>query len=94
MNDKQIKLAQRRAHLINQIEVQRNLLSGAVEPFQTPLRIADNSVRVYRYLTRKPVLLASAAALVVATRPKRWLQLFENGLLIWQLVSAAKRVFK
>ena len=94
MNDKQIKLARRRAHLVKQIEEQRNLLTVAVKPFQTPLRIADNSVRIYRYFTRKPVLLASAAALVVATRPKRWLLLFENGLLIWQLVSAAKRGFK
>lgn len=94
MNDKQIQLAQRREQLINQIAYQRSLLAVAVEPLQTPLHIADKGVRVYRYLTRKPLLLAGAAALVAATRPKRWLLLLENGLLIWQLVSAARRGFK
>jgi len=94
MNDKQIKLAQRRAHLVNQIASQRSQLSVAVESLQKPLRIADNGVRIYRYLTRKPVFLVGAAALVAATRPKRWLLLLENGLLIWQLISAARRGFK
>ena len=94
MNNKQIKLAQHRAHLLDQIAYQRTLLSVAVEPLQSPLRIADKGVRVYRYLTRKPVLLAGAAALVAASRPKRWLMVLENSLLIWQLISAAKREFK
>ena len=94
MNDKQIKLAQRRAHLVNLIAYQRNQLSLAVEPLQSPLHIADKGVRVYRYLSRKPVLLAGAAALVAVTRPKRWLMVLENGLLIWQLFTAARRGFK
>jgi hypothetical protein len=94
MNDKQIELARRHAHLVNQIAYQRSQLSIAVESLHTPLRIADKGVRVYRYLTRKPVLLAGVAALVAAARPKRWLLILENGLLVWQLFAAVKRGFK
>jgi len=94
MNIKQAKLAARRAALIKQIADQRGQLSAGVKQFQTPLSFVDKGVYVYRYLTRKPVLLGGIAALVAATRPKRWLFLLENSLMIWQLISAARRRYK
>ena len=91
MNTKQNQLAELHAELVSQIAEQRSQLSAVVKPFQAPLSFVDKGVFVYRYLTRKPLLLAGAAALVAASRPKRWLFVLENGLMIWQLVAALRR---
>jgi hypothetical protein len=91
MNTKQAQLAQRHAALVNRIAEQRNQLSVAMEPFQAPLSLVDKGVMVYRFLAHKPLLMGGIAALVAATHPKRWLFVLENGFMIWQLFSAARR---
>jgi hypothetical protein len=94
MNNRQIQLAQRRAALVNKAAAQRVQLAELAEPFHAPLKLADKGVSVYRYFKRHPVLLTGVVTVAAAIRPKRWLFMLENGLLIWQLATAASRKIK
>ncbi len=94
MKNRQIQLAQRHAALVNKAAAQRVQLAEVVEPFHAPLKLADKGVSVYRYFKRHPVLLTAVITVAAAIRPKRWLFMLENGLLIWQLATAASRRIK
>jgi hypothetical protein len=82
MNAKQ--LAERRIQLVARAAVQRAALAHELEPLRARLGLVDQGVAALRSIGRHPFLLAGAALVLVAWRPRgigRWLQ---RGWLAWQ----------
>jgi hypothetical protein len=82
MNAKQ--LAERRMQLVARAAVQRAALAHELEPLRARLSLVEQGVAVLRSIARHPFLLAGAALVLVAWRPRgvgRWLQ---RGWLVWQ----------
>jgi len=91
MNQKLTQLAERRRQLVAQAAAQRTALAHNLEPWRARLALVDQGVLVFRYVGRHPLLLAGAALLLVAWRPRsagKWLQ---RGLLAWQITRRLRR---
>jgi hypothetical protein len=85
MNKKLTRLAERRNQLVAQAAAQRTALAHDLEPWRARLALADQGIAVIRYVKRHPALLAGAALLIAALRPRRvgtWLQ---RGWVAWQI---------
>ncbi len=91
MNDKLLKLAERRGALVAQAAAQRETLGAAFEPWRKPLAIADRGVLAMRFIARHKLLAAGAAAFAVALRPNLALEILRKGWLIWRFALAVKR---
>ena len=91
MNKEIARLAARRALLTNRIEQQRKELNAAFVPFRAPLEYADKGLHLVAYIAQRPIILTGIAALAIMFKPKRWLLILENGLMIWRVALAAKR---
>lgn len=85
------RLAERRADLVAQTERQRAELSGAFEPWQAALGMADHGLSALRFIARHKVLAAGAVALAVALRPNRGVRALLAGWRIWRTALAVKR---
>lgn len=85
MNRRLQALAERRSVLLSRAAEQRRALARDVAPWQARLAVADQGIAVFRYLSRRPLLIGLAALLLVAWRPRRvgsWLQ---GGWAVWQI---------
>ncbi|MCD6708023.1 MAG: YqjK-like family protein [Thiobacillus sp.] len=91
MNEKLIRLAERRERLIAQAAAQRLALAQNIEPWRAPLARADQGLAVLRYLKGHPAWIVGGIALLAALRPGRvsaagigkWLT---RGWATWQMV--------
>ena len=71
------RLAERRERLISLAASQRIALAESIEPWRTPLAIADRGLEALRYLKRHPGWIVAGAATLVALRPVpigKWLR--------------------
>ncbi len=92
MNDKLTRLAARREQLIAQTAAQRMALAQSIEPWRTPLVLADQGLTVIRLIKSRPVWLVGAALLLAVLRPVglrsgrigKWLR---RGWVTWQVVQ-------
>lgn len=92
MNDKLTRLAARREQLIAQAATQRMALAQSIEPWRTPLALADQGLAVVRLIKSRPAWLAGAALLLAVVRPAglrsgrfgKWLR---RGWVTWQVVQ-------
>lgn len=91
MNDKLIRLRQRRERLIAQIAMQRLTLAQTVASMRTPIALADRGLAVLRFIKRHPVLLAGAGMLLGALRPSRVGKWLRGGWLAWQFMRKLRR---
>ena len=91
MNEKLIKLAERRGMLISIAAAQRAELAQTLAPWRGPLEVADHGLSALRYLRRNPVLLGGALACAVVLRPKRMFGWLRSGWVVWRMVIAIKR---
>ncbi len=79
-------IAAKRARLVALAAEQRAALGRQVQPLKMSLRVADQGVAVARTLGRHPLLVAGAAVLLVAWRPRRALRWLQYGWMGWQIV--------
>jgi len=85
MNNKLIRLSERRERLVAQTAAQRRILAKSIEPWRTPLARVDRGLAALHYLRNHPVWIVGGISLLAAFRPNRvgkWLQL---GWVTWQL---------
>lgn len=85
MNVKLAKLEQRRQRLVAQAAAQRVLVAQHIEPWHTPLALADRGLALVHYVKQHPVLMVgsfSLLGLMRLTRTGKWLQ---GGWLIMQV---------
>ena len=84
MNERLIKLAERRATLIARAESQRDVLPRATVPLRTPLALADRGLAGIHYLRQHPEWLAGTAVLALLLKPRRIFKWTRNGWLVWR----------
>lgn len=88
MNAKLIRLAERRACLIEQTAKQRAALAQEAEPLRTVLARADQGLAVVRYLKSHPLWLVSGGGTLIALLgPGRLWRWFGRGLVGLQMVN-------
>ncbi len=86
MKDKLILLAQRRERLIEQSAAQRMVLAQNVEPWRTPLALADQGLAALRFVRRHPAWIIGGGALLAALRPGLVWKWLPRGWAAWQIV--------
>ncbi len=91
MNTKLIKLAEQRAAITAKAAGQRAALGRAFEPWRGALGTADQGVLALRFLAHNKFLIAGAAALVVALKPKWALGWLRKGWMAWRTALSVKR---
>ena len=94
MNEKLLKLAQRREHLVLEAAKQRVQLAQAVEVWREPLALAEQGLAAISYIKKHPILIAASTALLVRLVRKsfmgKWLG---RGMMVWQFVRKMQSRF-
>jgi hypothetical protein len=86
MNKKRLQLAQRRERLVVQASVQRAALAENIEPWRTPLALADQGLSVLRYIRRNPEWITGVVVLIAAIGPRRAGKWLGRGWMTWQVI--------
>lgn len=93
--DRLLRLAERRARLVECAAREREALAGFVSrgdgTAQVALSLVDGVRRVLSELRNQPLLAAGLVGLVVALRPRRALGWMLKGWSAWRLVRGAQR---
>lgn len=91
MNNALSRLAERRAHLIEESARQRAALSQESVPWRIVLARADEGIAIVRYVKSHPVRLISAGSILLAVagpgRIWRWLG---RGVVAWRMVYRSR----
>jgi hypothetical protein len=87
MNPNLTRLAEQRERLVAQAAAQRTALANAVEPWRTPLAIADQGLAALRFIKRHPVWIIGGAVLFAAVRPGSAGKWLGRGWLTWRVVQ-------
>lgn len=86
MNDKLIRLAERRERLVAQAAAQRMTLAQSIEPWRTPLARADQGLAALRYIKSHPAWIVGGVVLLAALRPNRIGKWLGRGWVTWQMM--------
>ena len=94
MNEKLLKLAQRREHLVLEAAKQRVQLAQAVEVWRAPLALAEQGLAAISFIKKHPIFMAASTAVLVRLVKKsfmgKWLG---RGMMAWQLVRKLQSRF-
>ena len=86
MNEKLLRLAQRRECLVAQAAAQRRALAENIEPWRQPLVRVDQGLAVLRAIRRHPVWLVAGGGLLALLRPARVGKWLRRGWVAWRLL--------
>lgn len=78
------ELARRRRELHAQVQHDRALVAQSMAPLAGAIRVVDRGSELVRWVRERPMLLAAAAAVFLAVRPKGVARWVRYGLGIWQ----------
>lgn len=87
MNQKLMRLATHREHLVAQAAAQRITLSQSIEPWRIPLSLADQGLAAMRYIKGNPAWIVGGVALLAALRPNRAGKWLQRGWVTWQVMQ-------
>ena len=94
MNEKLLKLAQRREHLVLEAAEQRVQLAQAVDAWRAPLALAEQGLAAISFIKKHPILMAASTAVLVRLVRKsfmgKWLG---RGMMAWRLVRKLQSRF-
>ncbi len=94
MNEKLLKLAQRRERLVLEAAKQRVQLAQAIAVWREPLALAEQGLAIISFIKKHPILMAASTALLVRMVRKsfigKWLG---RGMMAWQLVRKLQSKF-
>ncbi|MDP4029477.1 MAG: YqjK family protein [Gallionella sp.] len=84
MNEKLIRLAERRKRLVARAAAQRMALAQSIGPWRLPLARVDQGLAALRYVRNHPAWIAGGVLLAAwrLGRTGKWLQL---GWVAWQM---------
>ena len=86
MNEKLIRLAERRERLVAQAAAQRMTLAQNIEPWRNPLARADQGLAALRYIKNHPAWIVGGAILLAVLRPGRVGKWLGRGWVTWQMI--------
>jgi len=86
MNEKLTRLAERRAHLVEQAAAQRTALAQTIAPWRAPLALADQGLAALRFAKRHPALMVGTAVVFAAMWPRRAGKWLRRGWVTWQVL--------
>lgn len=87
MNEKLIRLTERRERLVAQAAVQRMTLAQNIEPWRVPLARVDQGLAALRYIKSHPAWIVGGSALLGALRPGRVGKWLRRGWVAWQMTQ-------
>lgn len=86
MNEKLIRLAERRERLVAQAAAQRMALAQNIEPWRTPLARVDQGLAALRYIKSHPAWIIGGSVLLAVLRPGRAGKWLGRGWVAWQML--------
>jgi len=86
MNEKLIRLAERRERLVAQAAAQRMALAQNIEPWRTPLARVDQGLAALRYIKSHPAWIIGGGVLLAVLRPGRAGKWLGRGWVTWQML--------
>ena len=86
MNEKLIRLAERRERLVAQAAVQRMTLAQNIEPWRVPLARVDQGLAALRYIKSHPAWIVGGGVLLAALRLGRGGKWLRRGWVAWQMM--------
>lgn len=86
MNDKLIRLAERRERLVAQAAAQRITLAQNIEPWRAPLARADQGLAALRYIRNHPAWIVGGVVLLAALRHRHIGTWLGRGWVTWQMM--------
>lgn len=86
MNEKLVRLVERRERLVAQSAAQRMALAQNIEPWRAPLARVDQGLAVLRYVKSHPAWIIGSVALLAALRPGNVGKWLGRGWVTWQMV--------
>lgn len=86
MNDKLIRLAERRERLVAQAAAQRVALAQNIEPWRVPLALADQGLAALRFIKRHPAWMVGGVVMFAALRPGNVGKWLRRGWVTWQIM--------
>lgn len=86
MNNKLIRLAERRERLVAQAAAQRMTLAQNIEPWRQPLARADQGLAALRYIRSHPAWIVGGVVLLAVLRPGRIGKWLGRGWVTWQML--------
>lgn len=89
MRARLIRLAERRAQLLQRARAEREHLAALVARGDGALGWLDAGRRMLQELGRRPLIVVAAVALLVALRPRRTLKWLASGWSLWRLYRQA-----
>jgi len=87
MSDKLTQLARRREHLVAQAAAQRMALAQNIEPWRTPLALADQGLAALRFVRSHPVWIIGGGVLLTALRPGHVWKWLRRSWVAWQIIN-------
>lgn len=93
MNGSLVRLADRRARLVEQAEMQRRTLSQDIEPWRTPLAFVDQGLDGLRYVRRHPEWIAGGLILLAMLRPRRFVKWLGRGWVSWRVAHKLSNMY-
>jgi len=94
MRSRLIDLRERRALLRERAARERAALDQWVARAEVIEGWADQGAAAMQWLGRRPLLVAAAAALALALRPRRALGWLSKGVTLWQLWRQARALWR
>ena len=87
MNEKLIRLAERRERLVANAAAQRMALAQYIEPWRIPLARADQGLAALRFIKSHPAWIVGGGVLLAALRPGRVGKWLRRGWVTWQILN-------
>lgn len=87
MNEKLMRLAERRDRLVAQAAAQRVALVKDIEPWRIPLALADQGLAALRFFKRHPAWIVGGIVLLATRRPGGVGKLLRRGWMTWQIMN-------
>lgn len=91
MNRKQRCLLQRQQLLISQTALQRLNVCELIQPWQTPLALADQGLTALRLIRVHPALMVGSTVVMSVIGPGRFGKWVWRGLLGWRIYQQYKK---
>ncbi len=86
MNPNLTRLAERRERLVAQAARQRTALAQNIEPWRTPLAVADQGLAALSFLRRHPALIVVGGVVLASLRSGGTMRWLRRGWVSWQVV--------